>query len=97
VYFGTKNHIILQAARPISVLVPKNSIKDLKIEVEYKAPIKAPIEKGQEVGRILIHLPNSGVKEVPLVSAEIVLPFKFSVPFESSVSLFPLKSNRESE
>ncbi len=70
VYFGVKSSVGLRAETPLNLVVPKLFENDLKIEVKYNAPLKAPIAKGQKVGVVIVHVPKGDVIEVPLVTSE---------------------------
>jgi len=72
VYFGKQRLVGLRAKSPLDIVVPKLFENDLKIEIKYNAPLKAPITKGQEVGVAIIHVPKGGVIKVPLVTSEDV-------------------------
>ncbi|PCJ99964.1 MAG: D-alanyl-D-alanine carboxypeptidase [Zetaproteobacteria bacterium] len=72
VYLGVKNTVGLQAKESLSLVVPKLFESDLKVEIHYNAPLKAPIAKGVEVGTITVSIPKGGVIEVPLVTAEAI-------------------------
>lgn len=62
--------IPLTVNREVSVSVLKGQKDTIKIEVDYASPIKAPINKGDNVGTINITIPNIGEFKVPLVAAE---------------------------
>ncbi len=72
IYFGVKKSIGLQAKTPLSITVPKLFENDLKVEIKYNAPLKAPIKKGQEVGVVSVHIPKGNIIEIPLVTSEDV-------------------------
>ncbi|PCI56122.1 MAG: D-alanyl-D-alanine carboxypeptidase [Alphaproteobacteria bacterium] len=72
VYLGAKTTVGLQAKEPLSFVVPKLLENDLDVKIRYNAPLKAPIEKGQEVGMITISVPQGEVIEIPLVTTEAV-------------------------
>ena len=59
----------LTVNRDIRITVPKGQKNDVKIEVEYSAPIEAPLNKGAEIGKIHITIPQIGDFTVPLVAA----------------------------
>lgn len=72
VYLGTNSTVGLQAKEPYSFIVPKLFENDLDVKIRYNAPLKAPIEKGQEVGIITISVPQGEVIEIPLVTTEAI-------------------------
>lgn len=73
VYLGQKRNVALQAGGEINILVPKLSANDLEIDIKYESPIKAPVKRGQEIGEIIVRLPDrEDPFTVPLVAAESV-------------------------
>ena len=72
VYLGKAQAVGLRAAKPVDAIVPKLFADELKIELNYKAPLKAPLAKDVEVGTITIHIPKGETITVPLVTAEYV-------------------------
>ena len=72
VYLGVNNKVALKAKSPVKFVVPKIFARDMKVEVHYNAPLKAPVVKDQEVGVVKVHIPKGDVIEVPLVTARNV-------------------------
>ncbi len=73
VYLGNKSSVKIMAKESISMLVPKLSARALKIDMTYDTPLKAPVQKGQEVGMIKVYIPEKPIPlEVPLIAAEPV-------------------------
>ncbi len=72
VYLGVKNSVGLQAKTSLNIVIPKLFADGLKIEIKYNAPLKAPISKGQEVGKIMVRVPKSEMIEIALVASEDV-------------------------
>lgn len=68
VWMGAERRVPLVAPRALSVLVPALSDGEMAARVEYDGPVTAPIEAGQELGRLVIEL--SGLEPVshPLVA-----------------------------
>lgn len=77
VYLGNKNKVGLKAKKPVTIIVPKIYASDLKVEITYKSPIKAPIIKGQVVGVAKVNIPKGDVIEVPLLAANNVAELGF--------------------
>ncbi|MEP2783024.1 MAG: D-alanyl-D-alanine carboxypeptidase family protein [Pseudoruegeria sp.] len=68
VWMGDQSSVGLVSAEDATLLVPALSHGDLKAEVRYKSPIKAPIEKGQQVATLVISLEGMQDAELPLVA-----------------------------
>lgn len=59
----------------VSIVLPKSSVNQkLRAELVYKAPLKAPIRKGDAVAMLRVTTPAQAVNEVPLHAAEDVAP-----------------------
>ena len=52
--------------------LPRRLRKDMKVTVAYDKPIKAPIAKGQEIGKVVVTVPGMPPTEFPLVAANDV-------------------------
>lgn len=78
VVFGKSETVPLAVTQDIKLTLPKLAGADLKMEVVYNGPIKAPIAKGDEIGKLLVHMPKSDVvNEYPLVAAQDVTKLGF--------------------
>ncbi|HTK84047.1 MAG TPA: D-alanyl-D-alanine carboxypeptidase family protein [Patescibacteria group bacterium] len=71
VVFGQAEEVPLTVDKDLLVTLPLAAKKDIKVSVDYQSPLKAPVKKGQEVGKVHIELPN-GMPPVdqPLIAAE---------------------------
>jgi len=54
VYLGTRPGVPLVGGRDVIVTVPRNWQETMQAKLRYKAPIPAPVLKGQELGRLEI-------------------------------------------
>ena len=72
VYLGVKRSVGLRAKTSVSLVVPKLFEDDLKVEVKYDGPLKAPITEGQVVGTVIVHVFKGDIIELPLVTSESV-------------------------
>jgi D-alanyl-D-alanine carboxypeptidase (penicillin-binding protein 5/6) len=70
VYLGQRDRVNFIAKAPVSYVVSKVFSDDVKVEVFYKEPLKAPVEKGEEIGVVRIYIPKGEQIEVPLIAAE---------------------------
>jgi len=77
VYLGVKSKVGLNAKEPVTIIVPKIYASDVKVEITYKSPLKAPIIKGQVVGVAKVNIPKGDVIEVPLLAANNVAELGF--------------------
>jgi len=69
---GKKNSISGLAGDSLSVLLKKEEPKEFQREVELQQPLKAPIEKGQRIGKLTVKSNGKKMGEVDLVAGETV-------------------------
>lgn len=76
VYEGTEDHVWLKPSVPAWVTVPRGSESSLAFRLRYKAPLKAPLSKGEQLGSIDAVLSGKSadnvLKSVPMIAAESV-------------------------
>jgi D-alanyl-D-alanine carboxypeptidase (penicillin-binding protein 5/6) len=69
VWLGESTKVPLTVASDAVVTIPRRSRKDMKVMAVYDKPIKAPIAKGQTVGKLVVTVPGQTPTEFPLVAA----------------------------
>ena len=69
VWLGTQTKVPLTVAKDLMVTLPRKSRKDMKVTVDYNQPLAAPVEKGQQAGKIVVTAPDTAPVETPLVAA----------------------------
>lgn len=74
VWAGTADGIQLGLAEPLAVTIPRGQAEQMEAVMDIDRVIKAPVQKGQEYGKVRIQLGGELVKEVPLVALESVEP-----------------------
>lgn len=72
VYAGKQDTVALTVKEPVVLSVGRMGRDKVSMKANFKAPLTAPVAAGQEVGKLVITLPNGAVKEVPLVTSEAV-------------------------
>jgi D-alanyl-D-alanine carboxypeptidase (penicillin-binding protein 5/6) len=73
VWGGNRMFLPLVGAEGVLVVFPRLPANQrLRAEIIYKAPLKAPIAKGDVVAHLRVTAPSQAVSEVPLVAAEDV-------------------------
>jgi len=72
VWLGTSPTVPLVGGRALVVTMPRNWRNNASVKVSYDAPIRAPVEKGTTLGKLVVA--GSGVPgmEVPLLAGEDV-------------------------
>lgn len=66
VWMGAESTVGLVPAKDVRILVPALVQETMNAEVVYVGPLSAPITAGQEVAKLLVHVPDLPDIEVPL-------------------------------
>ena len=72
VFGGLSSGVRVAASKPIDILIQRGSRDKLKARVVYTGPIKAPIEKGQAIGRLIVTRNDAVVQEIPVEALDAV-------------------------
>lgn len=72
VFGGEKSRVQLRAQNGLNILLPKGSAGRLTAKVVYQGPIKAPIDEGTPVGKVVVRIDGRVVNETPVFAAESV-------------------------
>ena len=72
VHLGKKNLVRITVKDDLMGLVPSMMDGEIKAEIIYKSPIKAPITEGQEIGEIIITIPSLVSFSKPIIAAESI-------------------------
>ena len=70
VWMGQQNAVPLTVEKNVVMTLPRTAKATMKASIVYDGPVKAPIAKGQRIGKVLVvPAENAGTIEVPLVAA----------------------------
>ncbi len=72
VFGGLTSGVKVASPRPVDILIQRGSRDKLKAHVVYTGPLKAPVVKGQPIGRLVVTRNDSVVQEIPVEAAESV-------------------------
>jgi D-alanyl-D-alanine carboxypeptidase (penicillin-binding protein 5/6) len=72
VWLGTERTVPLVAGKDLIVTMPRNWRQKASIKISYDAPLRAPIAKGDPVGRLTVTGEGVPHMDVPLLAAEDV-------------------------
>lgn len=67
-WMGDVDSVPVGVQKDLYVTLPRMDAKNLKVELKYSSPLKAPLKAGQQIGEIHITSPNGTPKIVPLVA-----------------------------
>ena len=78
VWNGVKNLVTAYSKTDLTITVPRNLKRDLKVTINYESPLSAPIVKDQKIAEILIkNKKNEIIKKFPLHSYEGIKEMSF--------------------
>ncbi len=69
-WLGKKDRIKVISKEDYYITINKKDIRNLKINLEYNGPVIAPIQKDQEVARLVVTKKDEVIKTLPLYAAE---------------------------
>ena len=72
VKMGKEETVAISVAQDVMLTIPKAASKDLKTTINYPRDVMAPIQAGQEVGVLSIHINENETREFPVVAASAV-------------------------
>jgi D-alanyl-D-alanine carboxypeptidase (penicillin-binding protein 5/6) len=72
VWDGSSADIGLALSQDLTTLVPVLGNADVKFDIEYLNPIPAPINKGEQLGQLVVTVPELEGTQIPLIAAENV-------------------------
>lgn len=72
VWLGEAESVSLVPGNDAVVTLPRSARPDMIVKVRYEGPIPAPIEKGQQLGILVVEAPGVPATELPLFAGERV-------------------------
>jgi D-alanyl-D-alanine carboxypeptidase (penicillin-binding protein 5/6) len=84
VWLGKDGSVDLEVAEDLTLLVPATLGAAFKAEIRARQPVAAPIEKGAQMGELVIHLTDLPEVHVPLYAAESIGKAGFLTRFRMS-------------
>jgi serine-type D-Ala-D-Ala carboxypeptidase (penicillin-binding protein 5/6) len=72
VWMGVAQQVPVAPAKDVLVTLARGERKNLKVTAVYDGMVKAPVTKGETVGKLLIAAPDNAPIEVPLQATETV-------------------------
>ena len=68
VWLGTEPTVPLVGGRDLTITMPKQWRNTAKIEVQYNAPVEAPIGRGDTLGKLVVSGQGVPAMQVPLLA-----------------------------
>ena len=69
-WLGKKDFVNGAVKEDVYVTISKKEIKNLKVIINYNGPIKAPIEKDQEIATLIVKIDDEEIRSLPIYSNE---------------------------
>ena len=69
-WLGKKDFVNGTVKEDVYVTISKKEIKNLKVTIYYNGPIKAPIEKDQEIATLIVKNDDEEIRSLPIYSNE---------------------------
>ena len=76
-WLGRKNTIKAVTKDDFYITINKKNIRQLKITLDYSGPVKAPIEKGQQIATLNVFNKDEVIKKLPLYASENIPKVNF--------------------
>lgn len=91
VFMGASASVPLTIPEDLTLLVPALARDGLPAEAVFEGPLSAPVAAGQEVGELVVTVPELGEKRLPLVAAADVAKGGFRVRLETAAGALAAK------
>ena len=85
-WLGKQDKIKAITNEDFFITINKKNIRHLKMLLEYKGPIVAPVSKGEEVASLLISKNKNVVKKIPLYAKEDLKKVNFFKSLVTSIN-----------
>ncbi len=72
VWMGSQRNVGMVVPEDLSLLVPAVVRGEIEAEVTYETPLRAPIAEGQQIGTLIVDLPDLDRQELPLTAETAV-------------------------
>ena len=69
VWLGAAAKVPLTVDKDLVVTLPRKSRKDMKVTLIYDKPVPAPINQGDQIGKVVVTAPDMASVEAPLIAA----------------------------
>jgi len=72
VWLGQESTVPLVAKYGLRMTLPRHTYDNLRAQVTYRSPIPAPVQKGDEVGTLILSGPGIDPEEIPVIAGSSV-------------------------
>ena len=96
-WLGKKDFVNGAVKEDVYVTISKKEIKNLKVTINYNGPIKAPIEKDQEIATLIVKIDDEEIRSLPIYSNEKIKKVNFFKSLFISLNYMFLKALKVQE
>ena len=72
IWFGTQDQIAVGLNEDLHITIAKGRYKDLNAQIEIQGDIEAPIQKGEQLGNVIVKLDDNILTKKPLVALQSI-------------------------
>lgn len=72
VWLGNQDSVPLVAKYSLRMTLPRHTYENLRAQVTYRAPLPAPVIKGDEIGTLILSGPGISPEEIPVLAGATV-------------------------
>lgn len=72
VWLGQEDSVPLVAQYGLRMTLPRHTYENLRAQVNYRSPIPAPVQVGQEIGTLILSGPGIDPEEIPVIAGASV-------------------------
>ena len=76
-WLGNETKVAVCIDRDVAVTLPRQHIRNIKVELVYHTPLAAPLHQGQVVGKMIISAPEKSPLEIPLKTMTTITKANF--------------------
>ena len=85
-WLGQKNKIKVKSKENFYITLYKKDMRNLKVNLKYNGPVKAPIKKGEKIAEIVVSNKDTIVKKLPLFASEDIRKVNFFKSLLTSIN-----------
>ncbi len=85
-WLGKNKTVKAETKEDVYITLSKKDSRNFKVILDYSGPIKAPIKKDQEIGKLKVFNKDELIKDIPLYAAEDLKKINFFKSFFTSLN-----------
>ena len=85
---GKFNFVPVTIEKTDGLIIPKGREQDIETKIEFANDLQAPVEKGQNAGKVLFSLDGEAIAEIPIVTMIDVEKMTFANAYQLLIKMF---------